>query len=104
MDNWNSVPVSKIRNHVPISKVSDGGNGTVADIGSGSEPSARRKRADARRNEATLLEAAAAAFIATGVDAPVRHIAAKAGVGIGTIYRPFPTRADLIVAAYRHQV
>jgi AcrR family transcriptional regulator len=76
----------------------------VADIGSGSEPSARRKRADARRNEATLLEAAAAAFIATGVDAPVRDIAAKAGVGIGTIYRHFPTRADLIVAVYRHQV
>jgi AcrR family transcriptional regulator len=62
------------------------------------------KRADARRNEETLLEAAAAAFIASGVDAPVRDIAARAGVGIGTIYRHFPTRADLIVAVYRHQV
>jgi AcrR family transcriptional regulator len=72
----------------------------VADIGSGSP----RKRADARRNEKTLLEAAAAAFIASGVDAPVRDIAAKAGVGVGTIYRHFPTRADLIVAVYRHQV
>nr|WP_240676930.1 TetR/AcrR family transcriptional regulator [Actinacidiphila soli] len=76
----------------------------MADIGSGSESSAPRKRADARRNEATLLEAAAAAFIASGVDAPVRDIAAKAGVGVGTIYRHFPTRADLIVAVYRHQV
>jgi AcrR family transcriptional regulator len=76
----------------------------VAGIGSGSESSAPRKRADARRNEATLLEAAAAAFIASGVDAPVREIAAKAGVGVGTIYRHFPTRADLIVAVYRHQV
>jgi AcrR family transcriptional regulator len=76
----------------------------VADIGSGSESSAPRKRADARRNEETLLEAAAAAFIASGVDAPVRDIAAKAGVGVGTIYRHFPTRADLIVAVYRHQV
>jgi AcrR family transcriptional regulator len=76
----------------------------VADIGSGSESSASRKRADARRNEETLLEAAAAAFIASGVDAPVRDIAAKAGVGVGTIYRHFPTRADLIVAVYRHQV
>jgi AcrR family transcriptional regulator len=35
---------------------------------------------------------------------PVRDIAAKAGVGVGTIYRHFPTRADLIVAVYRHQV
>ena len=76
----------------------------MADIGSGSESSAPRKRADARRNEETLLEAAAAAFIASGVDATVRDIAAKAGVGVGTIYRHFPTRADLIVAVYRHQV
>ena len=65
---------------------------------------APRKRADARRNEATLLEAAAATFLAAGVDAPVRDIAARAGVGVGTIYRHFPTRADLIVAVYRHQV
>jgi AcrR family transcriptional regulator len=68
----------------------------------GSAPS--RKRADARRNEQTLLKAAAAVFVASGVDAPVREIAAKAGVGMGTIYRHFPTRADLIVAVYRHQV
>ncbi|MFJ7216084.1 TetR/AcrR family transcriptional regulator [Amycolatopsis sp. NPDC098790] len=64
----------------------------------------RPKRADARRNEKTLLDAAAAVFVASGVDAPVRDIAAKAGVGMGTIYRHFPTRADLIVAVYRHQV
>lgn len=63
-----------------------------------------RKRADARRNEEILLEAAAAAFVASGVDVPVRDIAQRAGVGIGTIYRHFPTRADLIVAVYRHQV
>jgi AcrR family transcriptional regulator len=72
----------------------------VADTGT----SAPRKRADARRNEETLLAAAAATFVADGVDAPVRDIAAKAGVGIGTIYRHFPTRADLVVAVYRHQV
>ncbi len=75
----------------------------MPDIG-GAEPSAPRKRADARRNEKTLLEAAAATFVASGVDAPVRDIATRAGVGIGTIYRHFPTRADLIVAVYRHQV
>ena len=71
---------------------------------SGTASPAPRKRADARRNEATLLDAAAAAFVTAGVDVPVRDIAAKAGVGIGTIYRHFPTRADLIVAVYRHQV
>jgi AcrR family transcriptional regulator len=68
------------------------------------EPQAPRRRADARRNEKTLLDAAAAVFVASGVDAPVRDIAAEAGVGVGTIYRHFPTRADLIVAVYRHQV
>lgn len=66
--------------------------------------SVRAKRADAQRNEKTLLDAAAAVFVASGVDAPVREIAAKAGVGMGTIYRHFPTRADLVVAVYRHQV
>lgn len=65
---------------------------------------APRKRADARRNEKTLLDAAAAAFTASGVDVPVRDIAKAAGVGVGTIYRHFPNRADLIVAVYRHQV
>jgi AcrR family transcriptional regulator len=63
-----------------------------------------RKRADARRNEERLLAAAAAAFVASGVDVPVRDIAARAGVGVGTIYRHFPTRADLVTAVYRHQV
>ena len=63
-----------------------------------------RRRADVRRNEKTLLDAAAAVFVASGVDAPVRDIAARAGVGVGTVYRHFPTRADLIVAVYRHQV
>ncbi|HST42766.1 MAG TPA: TetR/AcrR family transcriptional regulator [Conexibacter sp.] len=68
--------------------------------GSGSQP----KRADARRNQEALLEAAAAVFVTSGVEAPMREIAAEAGVGTATIYRHFPTRADLIVAVYRHQV
>ena len=67
-------------------------------------PPASRRRADAERNVAALLEAAAASFVERGVDAPVRDIAARAGVGVGTIYRHFPTRADLVVAVYRHQV
>ena len=62
------------------------------------------KRADALRNEESLLNAAAAAFVTSGVEVPVREIAAKAGVGVATIYRHFPTRAELIVAVYRHQV
>ncbi len=65
---------------------------------------ARGKRADAQRNEQTLLSAAAAVFVRSGVDAPIREIAAEAGVGIATFYRHFPTRADLVVAVYRHQV
>ncbi|MBD0421779.1 TetR/AcrR family transcriptional regulator [Streptomyces sp. TRM S81-3] len=76
----------------------------MKDSGEGTGQAARSKRADARRNEKTLLDAAAAVFVTSGVEAPVRDIAAKAGVGMGTIYRHFPTRADLIIAVYRHQV
>jgi AcrR family transcriptional regulator len=65
---------------------------------------AERRRSDARRNETALLDAAAALFVTSGVEAPVRDIAARAGVGVGTVYRHFPTRADLVVAVYRHQV
>ena len=64
----------------------------------------RPVRADAQRNTDALLEAALAVFATSGVDAPVREIAEKAGVGVGTVYRHFPTRADLIIAVYRHQV
>jgi AcrR family transcriptional regulator len=67
-------------------------------------PTGRRRRSDARRNEQALLNAAAAVFVRAGVDAAVRDIAAEAGVGIATIYRHFPTRADLVVAVFRHQV
>ncbi|MEV7686179.1 TetR/AcrR family transcriptional regulator [Streptomyces bungoensis] len=73
-----------------------------SDEGAGSAAPSRRK--DARRNKEALLDAAAAVFVASGVEAPVRDIAARAGVGLGTIYRHFPTRADLIIAVYRHQV
>ncbi len=57
-----------------------------------------------RRSQQALLGAAAAVFVTSGVDAPAREIAAKAGVGVGTIYRHFPTRPELLVAVYRHQV
>lgn len=64
----------------------------------------RRVRADAQRNTDALLEAALAVFAASGVDAPVREIAVKAGVGVGTVYRHFPQRSDLIAAVFQREV
>lgn len=67
-------------------------------------PPPRPVRADAQRNINALLEAALAVFTTSGVDAPVREIAEKAGVGIGTVYRHFPQRADLVAAVFRHEI
>ena len=67
-------------------------------------PQSKPVRADAQRNNDALLEAALVVFTTSGVDAPVREIAAKAGVGVGTLYRHFPQRSDLIVAVFRRQV
>jgi AcrR family transcriptional regulator len=65
-------------------------------------PAARRKqRADAQRNRERLLAAAKAEFAARGASASLKQIARQAGVGIGTLYRHFPTRDDLIEAIYR---
>ncbi|GAB3804311.1 TetR/AcrR family transcriptional regulator [Humibacter antri] len=64
----------------------------------------RRKRADAVRNTEAVLDAAKAAFAASGVDAPMRDIAARAGVGVGTIYRNYPQRSDLIIAVFRREL
>ena len=64
----------------------------------------RRVRADAQRNIDALLQAALAVFTTSGVDAPVREIAEKAGVGIGTLYRHFPQRSDLIAAVFRREI
>lgn len=61
-------------------------------------------RADARRSLDALLLAAKAVFATAGVDAPVRDIAERAGVGLGTLYRHFPQRSDLIVAVFRHEI
>jgi AcrR family transcriptional regulator len=64
----------------------------------------RHVRADAQRNIDALLQAALEVFAISGVDAPVREIAEKAGVGIGTVYRHFPQRADLIAAVFRREI
>src|SRR5580692_10006563 len=67
----------------------------------GDEP---RMRADARRSRAKLIEAATIAFAENGADAPLEDIARRAGVGIGTLYRHFPTRTDLQAGVFRSQV
>ena len=64
----------------------------------------RPARADAKRNLDALLKAALEVFATSGVDAQVREIALKAGVGVGTLYRHFPHRADLIAAVFRREV
>jgi AcrR family transcriptional regulator len=65
---------------------------------------ARPLRADARRNRDALLVAAAAQFAERGVEAPLDDIARRAGVGIGTLYRHFPTREALVADVYRREV
>ncbi len=62
------------------------------------------RQAAMERNRQALLAAAAAVFVEQGVQAPVREIAGRAGVGLGTVYRHFPNRAELVTAVYRHQV
>jgi len=64
----------------------------------------RRVRADAKRSFDALLLAAKEVFAISGVDAPVREIAERAGVGLGTLYRHFPQRADLIAAVFRREI
>jgi AcrR family transcriptional regulator len=64
----------------------------------------RRQRVDAKRNVAALLEAAQAVFAASGVDAPAKEIADLAGVGVGTLYRHFPQRSDLVKAVLEHEI
>ena len=64
----------------------------------------RRMRADAQRSIDALLQSALAVFATSGVDAPVREIAEKAGVGIGTVYRHFPQRSDLVAAVFRREI
>ena len=64
----------------------------------------RRLRADAQRNIDSLLEAAKAVFGTSGVDAPAKEIADLAGVGVGTLYRHFPRRSDLVKAVLQREI
>src|ERR1700761_4516134 len=63
----------------------------------------RPRRADARRNLAALVDAAKVVFARSGVDAPAKEIADEAGVGVGTLYRHFPNRSDLVVAVFKQE-
>lgn len=64
----------------------------------------RRPRADSARNRERLIEAARAAFAREGAEASLEEIARSAQVGIGTLYRHFPSRLDLLEAVYRREV
>lgn len=70
----------------------------------GEQAAARPLRADAQRNHERLVEAARAAFAARGSEASTEEIARAAGVGVGTLYRRFPRRIDLVEAVYREDV
>jgi AcrR family transcriptional regulator len=69
-----------------------------------STPPTRSPRADAARNRLRLLDAAKAVFSAGGPEASLEAVARRAGVGIGTLYRHFPTREALFEAVYRREV
>ncbi|ABW10383.1 transcriptional regulator, TetR family [Parafrankia sp. EAN1pec] len=69
----------------------------------GGEPAPRR-RADARRNVDALIEAARTVFATSGVDAPAKEITDLAGVGVGTLYRHFPQRSDLVKAVVENGI
>ena len=76
---------------------------TAPSAGSSTDPP-RRQRSDARRNVVALVEAAKTVFAGSGVDAPAKEITDLAGVGVGTLYRHFPRRSDLIVAVLQHEI
>ena len=67
-------------------------------------PPARKRRADGLRNRERLLEAAKAGFAETGPEVSLEEIARRAGVGIGTLYRHFPSRDAIVAAVYRREV
>jgi AcrR family transcriptional regulator len=75
----------------------------VSDDSSSTVP-ARKPRADAERNRQKLLEAARKAFAAQGGLVSMEEVARSAGVGIGTLYRHFPNRDELVLEVYRNEI
>jgi AcrR family transcriptional regulator len=100
----NRVPFANMWNVVPFIKGQIGKMEKDVDEPETRDERSRPVRADARRNVDALLRAAMDVFAESGVDAPIRTIAAKAGVGVGTLYRHFPQRSDLIQAIIRREV
>jgi AcrR family transcriptional regulator len=76
----------------------------LSDTDGRAETAMRKPRADSIRNRERLLQSAAAVFGAGGPDASLEAVAKHAGVGIGTLYRHFPSREALFEAVYRHEV
>jgi AcrR family transcriptional regulator len=72
--------------------------------GKSTAAAARKPRADSARNRQLLIEAAKAAFSQVGLDVSLEEVARRAGVGIGTLYRHFPTREAVVEAVYRREV
>jgi AcrR family transcriptional regulator len=93
----NTIPEISIRNAVPDIKDLDL-------MPKHATERQRRQRIDAQRNTGSLLEAAKSAFATSGVDVPAKEIAALAGVGVGTLYRHFPRRSDLVVAVLQREI
>jgi AcrR family transcriptional regulator len=81
-----------------------GGEQDVTDVERATKQARRPMRADARRNYDLLVRAARDAFRDTEADTSLEQIARRAGVGIGTLYRHFPTRLALLEAVYRDEV
>jgi AcrR family transcriptional regulator len=96
---FSRAPREEIRRQPPLFKRSK----LTAGIRQSSK-TARKPRADAARNRERVLEAAKAVFSAGGPDASLEAVARTAGVGIGTLYRHFPTREALFEAVYRREV
>jgi AcrR family transcriptional regulator len=103
---WNAVPLVKSYSE-QCSVICEVMSKRLKNQSDGPAPKSRanrRVRSDAQRNLEALLQTAKQVFETSGVDAPVREIARRAGVGIGTLYRHFPQRADLIAAVFRHEL
>ncbi len=99
-----AIPENKRRSGVKESEAPTGVDSTRSADSGALERAPRRLRADAQRNIDSLLEAAKAVFGTSGVDAPAKEIADSAGVGVGTLYRHFPKRSDLVKAVFRREV
>jgi AcrR family transcriptional regulator len=84
----------------PVGEPQAGGDGDAAPTTAASKP----MRADARRNRDRLVEIAAIAFAEKGVETSLEDIARQAEVGVGTLYRHFPTREHLVEVVYRREL